>query len=231
MVTDLGKIEKTCLLGFMGQGQSYKTSIMMNNLACMRSNRLIYQNISQKIVGGEILWVKGRNGSGKSTLIRQMSNLLPTLSGSLEISGDIALTDEKLVLDSNLPLEKALRYWADMDHSSLTKLDDAMQMFDLILLSNIPVQYLSTGQRKRANLARVFASEAKIYLLDEPYNGLDQDNIAALDRAMEKHVKQSGLIVIASHIKPQITIDHILDIDQRPAKSTMQQSDLVGIGR
>ncbi len=196
------------------QGQSNKSSIMMNNLACMRSNRLIYQHISIQIGAREILWVKGRNGSGKSTLLRQISSLLPILAGQLEVNGDIALTDETLTFDPNLPLEKALRFWVDLDGSSLTKLDDAMQLFDLVLLSDIPVRLLSTGQRKRANLARIFASEAKIYLLDEPYNGLDQDNITALDKAMMQHQKTGGITIIASHIKPAIAIDHILDMDQ-----------------
>lgn len=198
----------------MGQGQSNKASILMDNLACMRSNRLIYQHISMNIGAREILWVKGRNGSGKSTLLRQMATLLPVIAGRLEIDGNIALTDEKLTFDPNLPLEKALRFWADLDDSSLSKLDDAMQLFDLVMLSTIPVRLLSTGQRKRANLARVFASEAKIYLLDEPYNGLDQDNIEALDTAMMQHQKAGGITVIASHIKPEITLDHILDLDQ-----------------
>lgn len=198
----------------MGQGQSNKTSIMMDNLACMRSNRLIYQHISVQLSAREILWVKGRNGSGKSTLLRQIASLLPILAGQLEVSGDIALTDEKLTFDPNLPLEKALRFWADLDDSSLSKLDDAMQLFDLVMLSTIPIRLLSTGQRKRANLARVFASEAKIYLLDEPYNGLDHDNIKALDKAMGQHQKMGGITIIASHIKPEIKIDHILDLDQ-----------------
>lgn len=198
----------------MGLGQSYKTSIAMANLACMRSNRIIYQHISTDILPSQILWVKGRNGSGKSTLLRQISGLLPIISGQLDVTGDIALTDEKLTLDPNLPLEKALRFWADLDDSSLTALDDAMQMFDLVMLSNIPVRLLSTGQRKRANLARVFASEAHILCLDEPYNGLDLDNIAALDRAILRHKKSDGITIIASHIKPTLDMDHILDLDQ-----------------
>jgi len=198
----------------MGLGQSYKTSVAIHKLACIRSNRLIYQNISLQVDAAEILWVKGRNGSGKSTLLRQMANLLPIISGTLKIEGLIALTDEKLTLDPNLPLEKALRFWVDLDESDLVKLDDAMQLFDLILLSDIPIRMLSTGQRKRANLARVFASDTKIYLLDEPYNGLDQDNIMALEKAMQAHKNKGGIIVIASHIKPTIEVDHILDLDQ-----------------
>ncbi len=198
----------------MGQGQSNKTSIMMDNLACMRSNRLIYQHISLQISARDIVWVKGRNGSGKSTLLRQIASLLPILAGQLEVLGDIGLTDEKLTFDTNLPLEKALRFWTDLDDNSLSKLDDAMQLFDLVMLSTIPIRLLSTGQRKRANLARIFASEAAIYLLDEPYNGLDQDNIKAVDKAMGLHQKTGGITIIASHIKPAIKIDHILDLDR-----------------
>ncbi len=199
----------------MEQGQSHKVGISINNLACIRGNRLIYQTITRNIVSGETLWVKGRNGSGKSTFLRQTSGLLPIATGTIEKLGTIAFCDEKLTLDPNLGLEKALRFWADLDNSSLSHLDEAMEMFDLILLSKIPVRLLSTGQRKRANLARIMASQADIYMLDEPYNGLDSDNVMALNKAIQWHRKKGGIVVIASHIEPNIAIDHVLDLDHK----------------
>jgi heme exporter protein A len=66
-------------------------------------------------------------------------------------------------------------------------------------LAEVPVHMLSTGQRKRAGLARVVASGAPLWLLDEPGNGLDADGIARLEAAMAAHRAAGGAILAATH--------------------------------
>ena len=61
------------------------------------------------------------------------------------------------------------------------------------------MRMLSTGQRKRAVLARVHASAAPIWLLDEPANGLDTASVALLGRAVEAHLARGGIVIAASH--------------------------------
>jgi hypothetical protein len=60
-------------------------------------------------------------------------------------------------------------------------------------LADLPVRLLSAGQKRRGALARLLASDAPIWLLDEPYNGLDQANVARLDAALSRHTKKAGL--------------------------------------
>ena len=69
----------------------------------------------------------------------------------------------------------------------------------LAQLAEVPVRMLSTGQRKRAALARVIASGAPLWLLDEPGNGLDVDGLARLEAAMAAHRADGGAILAASH--------------------------------
>ena len=66
-------------------------------------------------------------------------------------------------------------------------------------LADVPVRMLSAGQRQRAALARVVASGAPLWLLDEPANGLDADGLARLDAAMAAHRAAGGAILAASH--------------------------------
>jgi heme exporter protein A len=74
-----------------------------------------------------------------------------------------------------------------------------MNALDLARLAQVPVRLLSTGQAKRATLARVAASGAPLWLLDEPLNGLDRDGVARLDALVAAHLAHGGAVLAASH--------------------------------
>ena len=93
--------------------------------------------------------------------------------------------------------------------------DAALVAMDLVGLADVPVRFLSTGQRKRANLARVLASNAAIWLLDEPYNGLDSASCARLDDALLKHGASGGVALVAAHQAPSINVAHSLSLDRQ----------------
>jgi heme exporter protein A len=76
---------------------------------------------------------------------------------------------------------------------------DAMEMLGLRHLAEVPVRLLSSGQAKRATLARLAASGAPLWLLDEPLNALDSEGADRLSRAIEQHRAQGGAVLAASH--------------------------------
>ncbi len=127
----------------------------------------------------------------------------------------MALADESLALDANLSVDKALRFWADMDGATPGYRDAALTDMDLQTLSEIPIRFLSTGQRKRASIARVLASNAAIWLLDEPYNGLDSASCARLDQAILKHAAAGGIVLVAAHQAPSINVAQSLLLDRQ----------------
>jgi heme exporter protein A len=108
----------------------------------------------------------------------------------------MALADEGLALDPKLTLARALGFWNRLDGSDPAA---AMAAMALTRLAEVPVRLLSTGQRKRAALARVLASGADLWLLDEPANGLDADGEARLEAAIAGHRAGGGAILAASH--------------------------------
>ena len=77
---------------------------------------------------------------------------------------------------------------------------EALTAFELEQLASVPVRMLSTGQAKRARLARVAASGAPLWLLDEPLNGLDRKGVAELDCAITAHRSAGGAVLAASHV-------------------------------
>jgi heme exporter protein A len=203
----------------MSPRQAAKPSITLENIAVVRGNRLVLDRLSLAAQPGDIVWIRGANGCGKSTLLRLVAGLLPKVSGQLMVEGKIALADENLALDPNLPLETALLFWARLDGAASDAREMALVAMDLVALADVPVRYLSTGQRKRATLSRLLASQAPVWLLDEPYNGLDSDNAARLDSALLKHSGNGGIALVAAHQAPSINVAQSISLNRRRAVS------------
>jgi heme exporter protein A len=201
----------------MSSRQASLPSISVDNVAVIRGNRLVLRGLSVTARSGDIIWVRGANGCGKSTLLRLIAGLLHATAGSIQTEGRIALADENLALDANLTVEKALMFWADMDGATADARSAAMADMDLQGLAQVPVRFLSTGQRKRASIARVLASKANIWLLDEPYNGLDSESCARLDQTITAHAAAGGIVLVAAHQPPSINVAHSLILDRPEA--------------
>ena len=197
----------------MSSRQASLPSLHIDNVAVMRGNRLVLRGLSVAARSGDIIWIRGANGCGKPTLQLLVAGLLTVSSGAIHSEGRIALADENLALDANMTLETALRFWADMDGASADARDMALADMDLLDLAHIPVRFLSTGQRKRASIARVLASGADIWLMDEPYNGLDSASCARLDQAMLAHAALGGIVLVAAHQPPSINVAISLSLD------------------
>ena len=166
----------------------------IRGLVLARGGRVLIDALELTLGAGEALHVAGPNGAGKSSLLRAIAGLLRPVAGTIDHDG-VALADEALALDRELPLRRALAIWGKAD-----RMNRAMAAFGLERLAEVPVRMLSTGQAKRARLARVAASDAKLWLLDEPLNGLDGDGTLRLAEAIAAHRTSGGAVVAASHV-------------------------------
>ncbi len=171
--------------------------LALDEVACVRGGRLLFEGLSLRLAPGAAALVTGPNGAGKSSLLRLAGGLLPAAAGTVARSGAAALADEGLALDVRQSLAQALGFWARLDGRGA---GPAMAAMGLERLAAVPVRMLSTGQRKRASLARVVASGAPLWLLDEPANGLDAEGLERLAAAMAAHRAAGGAILAASHV-------------------------------
>ena len=171
------------------------TRLAASDLACLRGERLLFSGLSFALEPGEALQVAGSNGIGKSSLIRILAGLLFPFAGSVSRLGTIALLDERPALDPHLPLGRALGFWQGIDGPA----GNETARLGLADLMDVPVRYLSTGQKKRAALARLIGQKAPIWLLDEPLNGLDTKGVALVEELAAQHCHAGGIAVIASH--------------------------------
>ena len=181
-------------------------------LSCVRGDKLLFRDLNLELSSGQAALITGPNGVGKSSLLRLIAGLLDPFSGSVHVPASIALCDERMALDENLPLAFALRFWAKVDGKSDQDVSLAISSLGMDHLAEVPVRYFSTGQRQRARLARTFLTGADLWLLDEPANGLDRTSAAQLGRALQAHLERGGMILAASHIALPIAFNTTLEL-------------------
>lgn len=188
------------------------------DLACLRGERLLFRGLSLELNAGEALHVTGPNGTGKSSLIRILAGLLRPFAGSVESESSIGLIDERLALDEDWTLGPALAFWEKLDGcGDPTR---AMETMGLAELLDIPVRYLSTGQRKRAAFARLLNGSKQVWLLDEPLNGLDDAATKQVEALVALHCGGGGIALVASHqpiALPSAEVLHLPDYAEFPS--------------
>ena len=173
------------------------TLLALRGIACERGGRRLFEELDLELAPGGAALVTGPNGAGKSSLIRIAAGLLPPAAGAVEQPVAAALADESAGLDPRQSLGGALAFWARLDGVDA---GIGLAAMGLAGLAEVPVRMLSTGQRKRAVLARVISSAAPLWLLDEPANGLDAEGEERLAAALAAHRAGGGAVLAASHL-------------------------------
>ena len=182
-----------------------------SQLTVERGGRIVFSNLSFALDAGGSLTVTGPNGAGKSTLLRALAGLLPLAGGTIFCtppSGGALAENAHYVghadaLKNILTVAENLQFLAAMLDAGLggMPVETALAEFGLSHAANLPVTYLSAGQKRRAALARLLVVWRPLWLLDEPSTALDAASQARMAKIMAAHLAQGGMIVAATHAK------------------------------
>ena len=179
-------------------------------MACIRGERPVFSGVSFRLERGGALALVGPNGSGKSSLLRILCGLLRPAGGTLTWEG--APVDEDWpahrsrlhyvghldAVKPTLSVAENLESWARF-RGAARAAPGALEALGIEDLADVPGRYLSAGQRRRLALARVVATPAPLWLLDEPTVTLDADSAGRVDNMIAAHRADGGMVVVATH--------------------------------
>lgn len=197
------------------------------DLTCIRGERLVFAGVAFMLAAGGALVLTGPNGSGKSSLLRLMAGLTRPAAGSLTWNNDDIAADPdgqrarvRYVghLDAVKPALTVLenvRFWSSLCPAvagARSRPEAALEALGISRLADVPGRFLSAGQRRRVNLARLIAAPAPLWLLDEPRTALDVDGMRRLEGIIAEHREGGGMLVMSLHSGDRPADAQVLDL-------------------
>ena len=189
------------------------SSLRANALTCVRGERTLFTGLNLEVSAGEWLHVRGENGIGKTSLLRLLSGLTKPAAGEIFWNEQLISADPSeyhrnlLFLGHRDSLKEDLTALENL--SIATALDGITVSEDEILLAlhrfglrgreDLPVNCLSAGQKRRVLLARLLLRQAKLWILDEPFNALDVRAVEMLSELILEHIASGGMAIMTSH--------------------------------
>ena len=177
--------------------------LRLTDVVLLRGGRLVQNALSLAMVAGEVVLLRGPNGSGKSTLLRTIAGRLPMTTGHIECDVPILYIGHADGLSPALSGRRNLGDWARLNGliDSDEAIDAALDRMQARSFAELPVRFLSHGQRRRVALARLTLGQAyALWLLDEPNAGLDAASSIALDDLISDHLDGGGMVLAATHL-------------------------------
>ena len=192
--------------------------LLINNLSFSRNETKIFENLNLSLSNKKIIQIKGKNGSGKTTFLKVILNILEPNNGEIIWKGKNIKKNifdfykqTTFIMDNNtstreLSVEDNINFWRGLSSSKLNN----EEIFELLNKLNIEkyyktkVMYLSSGERKKLELIRLILEQKKLWVLDEPFNHLDDLSIEILNQTFLDHANNDGMILFTSHYDPMI---------------------------
>ena len=200
--------------------------LLINNLSFSRNDNIIFQNLNLSLSNRSITQIRGKNGSGKTTFINVVLNFLESKTGEIfwegkNINKNIFnfYNQTTFIMDHNTCTRKMtvldnINFWSRLSSSKLTKDEIVLllETFNIQKYQKIKTMYLSSGEIRKLELLRLILEQKKLWILDEPYNHLDDLSIEILNQTFIDHINKDGVILFTSHLKPSIDNLEVIDL-------------------
>ena len=194
-------------------------SIRAHDLGVRRGRELLFQSLNVTLQAGQCVWLRGSNGSGKTSLLRVLAGLAQPDSGQVLCNelplrqsppypaqhdpAQLLYLGHANALKDDLTASEALRFLSAVQGRNCTplQLEAALRRLGVFHRRKLLVRLLSQGQRRRVALARLaLQDQAAVWLLDEPFDALDDAGIAVVLTLLQENLARGGSVLFTSHI-------------------------------
>lgn len=184
----------------------------IRNVTCIRDERVLFEQLSFTISDGELIQIEGQNGAGKTTLLRIIAGLGYADEGDIYWNGesikknredfhsDLLFLGHHTGVKRELTAFENLAFYQSM-HSNYNEeaIWDALARVGLAGREDVAAGQLSAGQQRRVALARLWLSNHKLWVLDEPLTAIDKQGVKVLEQLFMSHAKQGGIVLLTTH--------------------------------
>jgi ABC-type Mn2+/Zn2+ transport system ATPase subunit len=194
----------------------------------------VLENVSLRIPEGTLLPLVGPNGSGKSTLLKTFVGLIPLKGGTFSArfqGGPPAYVPQQRRIDPLFPVsvEEIIRmglygelgFWRRCDPSQKERVQNTLDRFGLTAHRSKPFGELSGGMKQKTLLGRAFVSNARVFILDEPFSGLDANSERyVMAHILELNRTDGRTILLAHHRLEDLSMlaDRVCLVDRKTAR-------------
>lgn len=178
------------------------TILAVEALTLYRGSRKLAAELSFVLEAGEVLHLRGANGIGKTSLLETLSGLRRVEQGQLVQAPEpsqLHWLGHKNALNLSLTPQENLEFWCGLNEVPVNTIAPALETIGVSRVRHRPCRTLSAGQKRRSALARLLLSPRKLWLLDEPLDGLDAQGLALFADLLNTHLKIGGAAIITSH--------------------------------
>ncbi|MFT7525069.1 MAG: heme exporter protein A [Arenicella sp.] len=181
------------------------------SLSCVRGERSLFQSLNFKLKEGQCLHVLGANGSGKTSLLRILSGLTDPTDGSVlwqqktihnhpRFLQQSAFLGHKDGIKNQLTALENLSFYQRLEGIINDDLvDQHLAQMGILDCADLSANKLSFGQRRRLAFARLLMPLFKLWILDEPFTGIDVQGRVLIEGVCLKHLQSGGMIVLTNH--------------------------------
>ena len=187
----------------------------VSSIYLYRNRKQVFKDFSLNLKNSEIILLEGENGVGKTSLLNMISGLINPDKGFIKICRKSIIElgnhkkkiftyiPDKNCLKENLSVNENLKSWLKLSNLKVNdnSYQKALNTFSIDNIQETLVKSLSHGQKKKVALTKLLFSKSKLWLLDEPLNGIDTKTITVLKKIMIQHIKKNGSILFSSHVK------------------------------
>ena len=175
-----------------------KKVLSVEDVCLERDGFPIFKTVSFELFEGQLLHLKGKNGAGKTTLLKAILGMYPLSGGNIQSQARISFIGHKLAVEPLLTVEENLKFMM-ASYGETNDCQPALAAMQLTPYRERLASQLSEGQKKRLGLARFYAIQSDIWLLDEPFSSLDTTHQALFQVGIEQFLLQGGSVIITSH--------------------------------
>ena len=194
-------------------------NLKVENLSCVRSNKVVFENINFEVFPGENLEIIGSNGSGKTTLLRTILGLIKPEKGIINwLDENDKFNDfrtfecfyqgHQLGIKNLLTVYENLKLTHGANGMDENTIYECLERVGLMRVNEL-ASNLSVGQRKRISIARWLLKNFKIYFIDEPFSALDDEATSMIEHLIQELNSKGCSFVITGHRPSQVNANRI----------------------